>query len=290
MKLRHALIGVTLLGCIAWGGSVMAEAPAAPEAPSTAASGADSVEQTRLWRAILPAGLSALALTLLAVYWVRRRREEPEAEESRVDPSQIASLEAQAQPVYFEGSTRPKPAYGSGEYGVVEGAVSVSSETHDRDASIAFLALDSETVDYDEDQGAAALRHDALDTSIACMNCDRCQRSFELGTTFCTHDGSLLIREDIPEVDEDRGEEGDESFEPTTPLLFCTGCGREFPLGTEACVECEGPLLFMIGRRTRGHSLQGEGPRTQICPDCGTQYSEGASFCGKDSSPLRPIN
>ena len=53
----------------------------------------------------------------------------------RLDPARLAQLESAAQPVFFDRSSSGNPldstAYASGEFGAVEGAMSVSSDAHD---------------------------------------------------------------------------------------------------------------------------------------------------------------
>ena len=75
-----------------------------------------------------------------------------------------------------------------------------------------------------------------------------------------------------------------------SPMLICPTCQRECMAGQVTCPVDHAPLLPLIGRRTLGLPLVGNGPKSKICPDCGTRYPGDVTFCGKDGHSLVNMN
>lgn len=160
---------------------------------------------------------------------------------------------------------------------------------------------------------------DRLDTSIATMRCPRCKRLYDLGASFCPHDGTPLqeieadpsLYEDhasapkiCPQCHEMRSgalafcpedgarltprEKDIPVFAPVT-VLFCVETQREVQPGTPRASDAP-PLVPISGKRTVGLPATGQGPFRKVCPECGARYGLEMKFCAQDNHKLVNLN
>ena len=184
------------------------------------------------------------------------------------------------------------------------------------DSMLAMCPFDSEKLVPKVAASPAPALTDVLDTSVSYRSCPECGESFDVGANFCPYDRTPLEAEDCKREEGQHellcpecGEIFDDSslYCPTdgaslvraseehshrmsvAPILICTRCGVEYPLGEKKCEGCNGELTFLHGRQTSGRLLRG-GAISQVCPDCSERYGEELMFCAKDGQVLVSLN
>jgi len=260
---------------------------------------AEARQPVGLWIGLGVGGLLLGAVAAFALAWMSRRRPTP------IEASAPASNSANPAP---RRTADPNAAYART---MLLQAVSAAREHGS--STLAGATAPGLPRDNAEAPGAT----DRLDTAVAAMACTRCDRHYEMGAEYCPYDGQRLepVEDHAPPAELPmmvcprcgRRYPHEASFCPedgmtlvaledserppaSAPLLICATCHREFMAGTTRCPDDDGPLLPLVGRRTLGLPVVGAGPRSLICPTCGTRYPADVTFCGKDGVSLVNVN